>query len=79
MKNLFRAVALIAAFSGSSAVFAEESQAKEAQSISFEDAEKMEQLSEQDKQQKGKGMGSFYVFIHPAWYFNLNNIWLPYF
>lgn len=51
MKNLIMAVALTTALMGASVAVAEDA----SQSLSFEDAEKMEQMSEQDKQQKGAG------------------------
>jgi hypothetical protein len=57
MKNLIMAVALTTALMGASVAFAEDA----SQSLSFEDAEKMEQMSEQDKQQKGAGVGSWVV------------------
>jgi hypothetical protein len=80
-KNLTRVIILILAVIGAETfpAFAEEVKRNDNKSISFEEAAKMEQMSEKDKLQKGAGTGSFYVFIRPTWYFSLNNIWLPYF
>ncbi len=82
MKNLLMAVTVATALLSATPVFADESQknniGKSFSVITFEDAEKMEQLSEQDKKLKGGGIGSWYFSNQPKWYLILNNVWLPY-
>lgn len=60
MKKLMIVTALMTALMGTSAAFAEDSKEKDSKSISFEEAEKMEQMSEQDKKQKGAGLKTYY-------------------
>jgi hypothetical protein len=61
MKKLMIVTALITTLMGTSVAFAEE------KNISFDDAAKMEQMSEQDKQQKGAGAVSLAIRGWQAW------------